>query len=158
MTSVATLTSCSLEKYFRPGLFFIPKLSIHCIHSMYSGIYISQTDARPLYLQIMEQIRARIAAGDWAAGKELPSIRALAAALNVSVITIKRAYLDLESEGVIVTRHGKGSFVAEGGSVAGVHDQKLNDHLRAAADLGRQMNLSEEELAARLRRVIKESK
>ena len=62
-----------------------------CIYSMYSGIHISQTDARPMYLQIMEQIRARIAAGDWPPGKELPSIRALAAGLNVSVITIKRA-------------------------------------------------------------------
>ncbi|MDF3021470.1 MAG: GntR family transcriptional regulator, partial [Steroidobacteraceae bacterium] len=139
------------------GLFFTAELSIHCIHSMYSGIYISQTDARPMYLQIMEQIRARIAAGDWAAGKELPSIRALAAALNVSVITIKRAYLDLESEGVIVTRHGKGSFVADAGSLAGeLQVEKLDEHLQAAADLGRQMNLSEEELAARLRRAIKE--
>ena len=124
---------------------------------MYSGIYISQTDARPMYLQIMEQIRARIAAGDWAAGKELPSIRALAAALNVSVITIKRAYPDLEGEGVIVTRHGKGSFVADAGSLAGeLQVEKLDEHLQAAADLGRQMNLSEEELAARLRRAIKE--
>jgi GntR family transcriptional regulator len=126
---------------------------------MYSGIYISQTDARPLYLQIMEQIRARIAAGDWAAGKELPSIRALAAALNVSVITIKRAYLDLESEGVIVTRHGKGSFVADAGSLAtDLQGEKLDEHLQAAAGLARQMNLSEEELAARLRRAMKESK
>jgi GntR family transcriptional regulator len=124
---------------------------------MYSGIHISQTDARPMYLQIMEQIRARIAAGDWAAGKELPSIRALAAALNVSVITIKRAYLDLESEGVIVTRHGRGSFVADAGGLAGeLQDEKLDEHLKAAVDLGRQMNLSDEELAARLRRAIKE--
>ena len=126
---------------------------------MYSGIYISQTDARPMYLQIMEQIRARIAAGDWAVGKELPSIRALAAALNVSVITIKRAYLDLESEGVIVTRHGKGSFVADAGGLAGeLQDEKLDEHLKAAVDLGRQMNLSDEELAARLRRAMKETK
>ncbi len=126
---------------------------------MYSGIYISQTDARPMYLQIMEQIRARIAAGDWAAGKELPSIRALAAALNVSVITIKRAYLDLESEGVIVTRHGKGSFVADTGDLAAeLQDEKLDEHLEAAAGIARQMNLPEEELAARLRRVWKESK
>ncbi len=124
---------------------------------MYSGLHISQTDARPMYLQIMEQIRARIAAGDWAAGKELPSIRALAAALNVSVITIKRAYLDLESEGVIVTRHGRGSFVADAGGLAGeLQDEKLDEHLKAAVDLGRQMNLSDEELAARLRRAIKE--
>ena len=126
---------------------------------MYSGIHISQTDERPMYLQIMEQIRARIAAGDWPAGKELPSIRALAAALNVSVITIKRAYLDLETEGVIVTRHGKGSFVADVNGLAGeLQDQKLDGHLADAVTLAKQIGLSDEELAARLRRAIKESK
>lgn len=106
-----------------------------------------------MYAQVMEQIRARIAAGDWPAGKELPSIRALAAGLNVSVITIKRAYLDLESEGVIVTRHGKGSFVAEGGNLAGeLQNRKLEEHLEAAAGIARQLGMSPEELAARLRR------
>jgi GntR family transcriptional regulator len=120
---------------------------------MYSGINISQTDARPMYLQIMEQIRARIAAGDWAAGKELPSIRALAVALNVSVITIKRAYLDLENEGVIVTRHGKGSFVADVNGLAGeLQDAQLEQHLAEAAAIGRQLGLSPDELADRLRR------
>ena len=124
-----------------------------CIHSMYSGINISQTDARPMYLQILEQIRARVAAGDWPPGKELPSIRALAAALNVSVITIKRAYLDLESEGVIVTRHGKGSFVADVNGLAGeLTEAKLDEHLNEAVALGRQLGLTEDELAARLRR------
>ena len=123
---------------------------------MYSGINISQTDARPMYLQIMEQIRARIAAGDWSAGKELPSIRALASALNVSVITIKRAYLDLENEGVIFTRHGKGSFVADVNGLAGeLKDAQLEQHLADAASVGRQLGLSEEELAARLRRALK---
>ena len=120
---------------------------------MYSGINISQTDARPMYLQILEQIRARVAAGDWPAGKELPSIRALAAALNVSVITIKRAYLDLENEGVIVTRHGKGSFVADVNGLAGeLREARLDEHLAEAADLARQLGLSEDDLAARLRR------
>ena len=129
------------------------------MHSMYSGIYISQTDARPMYLQIMEQIRARIAAKDWPPGKELPSIRALAAALNVSVITIKRAYLDLESEGVIVTRHGKGSFVADVNGLAdGLQEQKLDEHLEAATNLARQLGIKDEDLTARLRRVIKEKK
>jgi GntR family transcriptional regulator len=121
---------------------------------MYSGINISQTDARPMYLQIMEQIRARIAAGDWPAGRELPSIRALAAALNVSVITIKRAYLDLENEGVIVTRHGKGSFVAEVNGLAGeLQEEKLDSHLSEAAGLARQLGITEDDLLARLRRV-----
>ena len=120
---------------------------------MYSGINISQTDARPMYLQIMEQIQARIAAGDWPAGKELPSIRALAAALNVSVITIKRAYLDLENEGVIVTRHGKGSFVADVNGLAGeLQEERLEEHLTRAVEIGQSLGLSEDDLAARLRR------
>ncbi|HET7809653.1 MAG TPA: GntR family transcriptional regulator [Steroidobacteraceae bacterium] len=108
-----------------------------------------------MYLQIMEQIRARVAAGDWPPGKELPSIRALAAALNVSVITIKRAYLDLENEGVIVTRHGKGSFVADANGLAGeLKEAQLQEHLEQAAGIGRQLGLTSEELAKRLRRAL----
>ena len=86
---------------------------ILCILDMTSGLLISHADPRPMYLQIMEQIRHRIAIGDWRPGYELPSIRALAAALQISVITVKRAYLELERDGVIVTRQGKGSFVAD---------------------------------------------
>jgi GntR family transcriptional regulator len=123
---------------------------------MYSGINISQTDARPMYLQIMEQIRARIAAGEWPGGKELPSIRALAAALNVSVITIKRAYLDLENEGVIVTRHGKGSFVADVNGLAGeLQEERLEEHLTRAAEIGQSLGLTSEQLEERLRRARK---
>ena len=119
---------------------------------MNSTLHISQADSRPMYLQIMEQIRARIASGDWAAGRELPSIRALAASVNVSVITVKRAYLELEQDGVIVTRHGKGSFVAESGSTAReLQLQKLDEHLRGAADIARQLGLSSDELLGRLR-------
>ena len=73
---------------------------------MHSDIVISQSDPRPMYLQIMEQIKQRIAVGDWAREQEIPSIRQLAITLRVSVITIKRAYLELEREGIIVTQHG----------------------------------------------------
>ena len=124
------------------------------MHSMNTSIHISQTDARPMYVQIVEQIRARIASGDWPAGQELPSIRALAAAIKVSVITVKRAYLDLESEGVIVTRHGKGSFVADSGrgsAASELQQQKLDAHLRDAVEIARQLGLTSEELQARLR-------
>ena len=58
---------------------------------MHSYVTISQADRRPMYLQIIEQIRHRIAVGDWKAGDELPSIRALAVSTQVSVITVKRA-------------------------------------------------------------------
>ncbi|MEO7919172.1 MAG: GntR family transcriptional regulator, partial [Thermoanaerobaculia bacterium] len=59
-------------------------------------LVISKTDGRPMYLQIMEQIKARVAVGDWPAGAEIPSIRQLAVAIQVSVITVKRAYFELE--------------------------------------------------------------
>lgn len=66
-----------------------------------------------MYGQIVEQATAKVLAGDWLPGQPIPSIRQLASASKVSVITVKRAYLELERAGVIVTRPGKGSFVAD---------------------------------------------
>jgi GntR family transcriptional regulator len=124
---------------------------------MHSGLHISQTDARPMYLQILEQIRERIAAGDWTPGRELPSIRGLAAELRVSVITVKRAYVDLEAAGIIVTRQGKGSFVADVDDLAReLKERELDEHLGAAAEVARTLGLDDEALAARLRSARRE--
>ena len=106
-----------------------------------------------MYLQIKEQIRHRIAVGDWKSGQEIPSIRALAISVRVSVITVKRAYIELEREGVIVTHHGKGSFVADAkGLSTELQQRELDDHLTAAARLAKLLGLDEAELAARLRK------
>lgn len=78
-----------------------------------SEFFLSSSERAPMYSQIVEQILAKVLAGDWGPGHPLPSIRELASASKVSVITVKRAYLELEHAGVIVTRQGKGSFVAE---------------------------------------------
>ena len=75
-------------------------------------IYISNTGDKPIYLQIVEQIRARILSGELAPGEALPSIRLLARELRISVITTKRAYEELEREGFLVTVPGKGCFVS----------------------------------------------
>ena len=69
---------------------------------------------KPIYEQITSQVKAQILSGTLAAGAKLPSIRALASDLGVSVITTKRAYADLEQLGFICTVQGKGCFVAEG--------------------------------------------
>jgi GntR family transcriptional regulator len=114
---------------------------------------ISQADPRPLYLQVKEQLLHRIAVGDLKPGEEIPSIRQLAADIRVSVITIKRAYLELELEGVIQTRQGRGSFVAQNtGLDARLKEQELEQHLAAAVAVADLLDLSEEELLARLRR------
>jgi GntR family transcriptional regulator len=118
---------------------------------MHSDLLISQSDGRPLYLQIMEQIKQRIAVGDWARGQEIPSIRQLAVSLQVSVITVKRAYLELEREGVIATQHGKGSIVASDPALSSrLYDEELAEHLDQVARLGELLGLSKNELASRL--------
>jgi GntR family transcriptional regulator len=119
---------------------------------MHSYVTISQTDRRPLYLQIIEQIRHRIAVGDWKAAEELPSIRALAVSTQVSVITVKRAYLELAREGVIITRQGKASFVAEQLDLSSqLRREELDQHLAAAAQIGRELALTPEEVVERMR-------
>lgn len=75
-------------------------------------ILISNANNQPIYEQIYTQIRNQILSGELAPGQGLPSIRALAKDLRVSVITTKRAYEDLEQAGLIVTQPGRGSFVA----------------------------------------------
>src|SRR5450432_1260551 len=95
-----------------------------------NGFVISQSDRRPMYLQIMEQVKQRVAVGDWAPGDEIPSIRQLAMDLRVSVITIKRAYLELEREGVIVTQEGKGSIIAPNPDLSlRLYYEEFSEHL-----------------------------
>ena len=119
---------------------------------MKAPIVISQTDSRPMYLQIMEQIRQRVVLGDWKPGEQIPSIRAMAIALQISVITVKRAYLELEREGVIVTQHGKGSIVAPDPDLGTrLYDKEFEEHLRQVVRIGTLLGLTEEEIVERLR-------
>jgi GntR family transcriptional regulator len=115
---------------------------------------ISQSDSRPMYLQIMEQIKQRIAVGDWAAGQAIPSIRQLAVDIGVSVITVKRAYLELEREGVIVTRQGKGCFVASDSEIGTrIREQELAQYLEQAARSAAMMGISQKNLEKRIRAI-----
>lgn len=76
------------------------------------NINISNSSSVPLYEQVQSQIKAQILNGQLKAGDGLPSIRSLAKELKVSIITIKRAYEELEKDGYLETVTGKGSFVA----------------------------------------------
>lgn len=87
-------------------------------------IIISNSSDKPIYEQISTQIKNAILSGELTTGQALPSIRSLASDLNVSVITTKRAYSDLETLGFIETRQGKGSFVA-GGNLELLREEQL---------------------------------
>ena len=112
-----------------------------------------------MYLQIMEQIKQKIAVGDWRPGDEIPSMRQLAVALRVSLITVKRAYLELDREGVIVTQHGKGSTVAAAPDLRPrLYDEELAQHMAHVARLGTLLGISPEDLAARVHEAVQRLK
>jgi GntR family transcriptional regulator len=91
-------------------------------------------------------------------GTELPSIRQLAADLSVSVITIKRAYLELEREGTITTRQGKGSMVSDDpGLQSSIAQRELDEHLKQAAQLGSLLGLSKTEMQRRIAEALENS-
>ena len=92
------------------------------------NIILSNTDSAPIYEQITRQLRAKIVSGELAPGAALPSMRLLAKELRISVITTKRAYEELEREGLIVTQTGRGSFVAE------VSGERLREEQRRAVE------------------------
>jgi len=79
---------------------------------------ISPSAPGPLYQQIVDGVRRAVSQGRLGPGSALPSFRVLAGELLVSLITVKRAYEDLEREGIIFRRQGLGTFVAEHGGAA----------------------------------------
>jgi GntR family transcriptional regulator len=123
---------------------------------MSTQIVLSQADNRPIYLQIMDEINRRVALGDWAPGFKLPSIRELASEVKVSVITVKRAYLELERAGVIITQQGRGSFVNLNVDVDEVQQQELERYLEQAARLASSMGFSSETLISLLNKFTKD--
>lgn len=122
---------------------------------MTEGLFLSQADSRPMYLQIVEQIKLKILAGDWPSGHPLPSIRELAADTKVSVITIKRAYAELELEEFIVTQAGRGSFVAKAREVlTDMRQVELDKNIEALLDTAKRLGLSHSALVDRVRKLI----
>jgi GntR family transcriptional regulator len=104
----------------------------------------------PIYVQIEEQIRALIAAGQLRPGEQLPTIRELAADLRVNYNTIARTYLELDHDGVISTQRGRGTFVAgvpDEAQMARKRHKKLHAVVRSALDEARMLGYAPREIA-----------
>ena len=121
-------------------------------------IALSNSDPAPLYEQIEKQIVEQIMNGELEAGFELPSIRTLARELGISVITVKKAYENLEAGGYIITRPGKGSVVAEAGSEF-VREAILKD-IQASFETGiegcRKLRMNDEEVLKIFKLILEE--
>jgi len=91
---------------------------------------IDTADGRPIYVQIMDEVRRGIVLGTWLPDEALPSVRQLAVELRVNPNTVQQAYRELEREGVIYVRRGQGSFVAARGAVEEERAALLRDVAR----------------------------
>lgn len=102
-------------------------------------IIISNNSSKPIYEQIISQIKAMIMSGKLQSGEILPSMRALAKSLHISVITAQKAYEELQRDGFIETVTGKGTFVAAQNKDFIQEEQlrQIEQKLMDAADLGR---------------------
>ena len=111
-------------------------------------LYIDNRSGAPIYDQIYSQIKDAILSGQVTKGEALPSIRALAKDLRISVITTKRAYDELESEGFIYTLPGKGCFVAERSTelLREENLRKIESHMQEIRRLANACRLTEQEL------------
>ncbi|AJS61074.1 GntR family transcriptional regulator [Paenibacillus sp. IHBB 10380] len=116
---------------------------------MWIPIQINENSAEPLYHQIETQLRSLIINGQIEEGKLLPSIREFAGGLNCSVITVRRVYQDLESEGLLRTKQGTGTFVAKVGQPQReiFRREAVEEALNKAVDVGISVQCSEEELS-----------
>ena len=121
-------------------------------------IILTNPAGQPIYDQIVSQVKAQILSGKLKEGDALPSLRALAKDLRISVITTKRAYEELEREGFIVSLTGKGSFVAGANTelIREEHLRRLEDHLREAVSLSHLCGLDLDGLTSILSMLYKE--
>ena len=113
----------------------------------------------PIYVQIGDQVRAMVAAGQLQPGQQLPTIRQLAADLRVNYNTVARAYLDLDRDGVITTVQGRGTFVVGVPDVtqaARLREEKLRSILRAALEEARRLGYGRKEIEEALRLGLRE--
>ncbi len=121
-------------------------------------VIISNSSPDPIYEQISRQVKAQIISGELAEGQVLPSIRRLAHDLQISVITTKRAYDELEKEGFINTVGGKGTFVAVQNPEL-LREKKMKiveEKLAQAVDEAKLMGIGEDQIIRMLQLLFQE--
>lgn len=111
-------------------------------------IIISSNTSKPIYEQITSQMKAMIMSGQLQTGDPIPSMRALAKSIHVSVITVQKAYEELQRDGFIETTVGRGSFVAAQNKDFYQEEQQrqAEAHLEAAVEIARTSGISLEKL------------
>lgn len=116
-------------------------------------IIISNNRDKPIYEQIEEQIKDMILSGELKTGEKIPSIRVTAKELKVSIITVQRAYDNLQRDGFIETEIGRGTYVLEPNKEFIMEEnlKKIEEKFEEVVNLARSINLEYEKLENILR-------
>ena len=123
------------------------------------NIQIDNSSKDPIYLQIKNQIKAQIIGEDLKVGQQLPSIRFMAKELRVSMITVKRAYDEVEFDGFINSVQGKGSFVASQNKelIKEEYLKQIETKFQESLQLARTVGINDEELLEMLKNYMEDS-
>lgn len=115
-------------------------------------IVVSNRASRPLYEQIASQIKAAIIRGELSAGEPIPSMRSLAKSLQISVLTVQKAYETLQSEGFIETTAGKGCYVSAQNQDFYMEEQqkRIEEKFTEAIEIARSSGINLEKLVGLL--------
>ncbi|MDD2235211.1 MAG: GntR family transcriptional regulator [Desulfitobacteriaceae bacterium] len=119
------------------------------------NILISTLSQTPIYEQIRGQFKEMVLTGKLKSGEQLPSIRLLSKELKVGVVTVKRAYEELEKEGIVINLQGRGCFVAEidAAKIKKIHLNILSERLHEIKDFSSTAGISREEVISVLNKV-----
>lgn len=123
-------------------------------------IIISNSTSKPIYEQITSQIKQMIMSGELKSGESIPSMRSLAKSLHISVITVQRAYEDLQKDGFIETTVGRGSFVSADNKefIKEEKQREIENHLQKAIELSKENGISLTKLIELLKIFYEEEK
>ncbi|MCW3490381.1 GntR family transcriptional regulator [Dethiobacter alkaliphilus] len=119
------------------------------------NILISTLSQTPIYRQIQDQIKEMVLTGKLKPEEQLPSIRLMAKDLKIGIITVKRAYEELEKEGIVINLQGKGCFVAEidAKRIKEIHLAMLAERLQEIKDFSDTAGISPQEVVEVLNQV-----
>ena len=121
-------------------------------------IIINNSSMVPIYEQIMEQIKAQIISGELKENDILPSVRTMAKELKISALTVKKAYDNLEAEGMTVTVHGKGTYVSASDKQLALEARQkaIEDDFDKVIDRALSMGMKKEEISEVVKLILDE--
>ncbi|MCR4649955.1 MAG: GntR family transcriptional regulator [Lachnospiraceae bacterium] len=121
-------------------------------------IIINNSSMVPIYTQIIQQVKSQIASDTLKENDALPSVRTLSKDLNISALTVKKAYDELENEGFVVTVHGKGTYVSGNNSdyIRENQIKEVEEDLRKTAEKAEYFDISKDDLREMFEMILEE--